>query len=95
MGRWIKRNVTFKNTIMVLTVEHKIGTDHKLDEAEVEIYCDPEGLDVLLRKLTLLKARGGHTHLMSSSWAGSELTEQKQGESTTLINHLCVILISK
>ncbi len=78
---------------MLLTVEHKLGTGGNPNEAEVEIFCDREGLDLLLRKLSVLKERGGHVHLMSPSWAGNELTEEKQGESTVLINHLRVMLI--
>jgi Immunity protein 32 len=77
---------------MLLTVEHKLGENRRLSEAEIEIYCDRDGLDLLLRKLTILKEKGGHVHLMSPAWSGHELTEQKQGEQNILINHLCIML---
>lgn len=80
---------------MLLTVEHKLGSNGRLDQAEVEIYCDKDGLDLLLHELAILKEKGGHVHLMSPSWAGNELTEQKQGEQNALINHLCVMLVPK
>ena len=69
---------------MILTVEYK--------KDEVEIYTDQEGLNLLIEKLLLLQKRGGHEHLITPSWAGNELTEQKQCSSNELINHLCVIL---
>jgi len=68
---------------MLLTVEYdKPGT--------VGIYCDKEGLDLLISRLVKLKERGGHDHLMTPSWAGWELTEEIQGEGNQLINELTV-----
>jgi len=70
---------------MLLTVEyHPAG--------EVEIYCDKEGLERLLRELAIVQKNGGHTHLMTPSWAGNELTEEQQGERTQLINHVLIVL---
>lgn len=59
-------------------------------EAQLEIYCDHDGLETLLRELIILKERGGHAHLMTPSWAGQELTEDRQGEHTTLIHHVLI-----
>lgn len=71
---------------MLLTVEY----DSKAES--VEIYCDREGLELLIRKLNMLAQNGGHTHLMTPSWAGNELTEVKQAGNTELINHLVIAL---
>lgn len=71
---------------MILTVEH----DEKHEN--VDIFCDKEGIELLLKKLTFLINNGGHVHLMTPSWAGNELTEDKQGTDTVLINHLKITL---
>jgi hypothetical protein len=73
--------------VTVLTVEY--GND------VVEINCDEGGLDLLIRKLQMLKKNGGHQHLMTPSWAGDELTENKQGPDNILINHLRIALAPK
>jgi CYTH domain-containing protein len=65
--------------------------EYSLDQ-QLEIYCDQEGLATLLRELGILKERGGHAHLMTPSWAGHELTEDKQGENTELIHHVLIRL---
>ncbi len=71
---------------MLLTVEYN-------DKNEVvEIHCDKEGLDSLIEKLESLRKHGGHDHLKTPSWAGSELTEEKQGAENLLINHLYILL---
>lgn len=61
------------------------------EEDRVEIYFDEEGLHALERAINTLKRRGGHDHLMTPSWAGTELTEDKQGRETTLVNHLVLV----
>lgn len=60
------------------------------DSTVVEIHCDRDGLDMLIRQLESLRRTGTHVHLRTPSWAGSELSEVKQGRSTTIINHLVV-----
>lgn len=69
----------------MLTVEY----DH---ESQVNIYCDKEGLDLLLRELVILEKRGGHAHLMTPSWAGQELTEDRHDTSAELVHHLRIVL---
>ena len=71
---------------MILTVEH-----NEKQEA-IEVYCDNEGLDLLIRNLNNLKKNKGHLHFMTPSWAGNELTEEKQNRENTLINHLKINL---
>ena len=70
---------------MLLTVEYN-------KEDGVEIHCDSEGLELLVSKLNVLKQHGGHEHLMTPAWAGTELTEEKQGDGNELINHLKILL---
>jgi ATP-dependent Lon protease len=60
-------------------------------EGRVEIYFDEAGLRTLEHSIEALKRRGGHDHLMTASWAGSELTEEKQGKGTTLVNHVVLV----
>ena len=68
-------------------------TIERNDKAEsVEIFCDDEGLDALLKQLHILKSTGGHVHLMTPSWAGQDLTEKQQGDGTVLVNHLRIVL---
>lgn len=71
---------------MLLTTEYN-------KKGFVEIHFDQEGLDLLIGRLESLRQRGkqDHEHLMTPSWAGNELTEEKQGSDNELINHLCLI----
>ena len=71
---------------MLLTVEYN---DSK---AFVQIHFDAEGLDLFIQRLQLLKKHGGHDHLKTPSWAGTELTEERQGAENELINHLEIML---
>jgi hypothetical protein len=71
---------------MILTVELNRAKE------SVEIYCDKEGLELLRRRLEVLSERGGHEHLMTPSWAGTELTEELQRAGNTLINHLEIMV---
>ena len=70
---------------MLLTVEHNRN-------GVVEIHLDREGLDLLIDRLMKLRQNGGHDHLMTPSWSGWELTEDKQGTENDLINHLHIRL---
>jgi hypothetical protein len=72
---------------MVLSVEY-LETDE-----ELVVCCDSQGLDLLIAYLQRLKNDGGHTHLMTPSWAGDELTEERQLPNSQLINHMRVVLL--
>jgi hypothetical protein len=90
-GHWIKRNI-LREKKMVLTVEIKDRT--KASEAEVAICFDDEGLDLLIGKISSLRGKRDHEHLMTPSWAGDELTEIKQGgDEYELVNHLRLVRI--
>ena len=71
---------------MLLSVEYQPNLE------ELDIMCDSDGLDLLIEKLNKLKQHGGHAHLMTPSWAGNELTEDRQTDNGTLINHVRVVL---
>jgi len=76
---------------MILTVEKE-----KIKDGEIVIAFDEEGLDLLISKLMSLKGRKDHEHLMTPSWAGNELTEEKKGGSDyVLINHLRLVKLER
>jgi hypothetical protein len=59
---------------MLLTVEKE-----KSEHGEIAICFDKEGLEFLIAKLSKLRERQDHLHLMTPGWAGNELTEVSQG----------------
>jgi hypothetical protein len=77
----------------MLTVE--VNDPGKLAEgsSEIHIYCDREGLEELKRQLGFLERGATHVHLLSESWAGHELTEERQGGNTVLVHHLRIACI--
>ena len=54
----------------------------------VEIHGDRRGLVYLKEQIELVLNKEEHIHLMSPNWGGNELTEEKQGEVNTLVNHV-------
>ncbi len=79
---------------MILTLEIKDGA--KPTEAEVAICFDDTGLEFLIEKLTRLRGKRDHEHLMTPSWAGNELTEVKQGSAEYgLVNHLRLVKLNR
>lgn len=79
-------------TNLKLTVEIR---DKNSDSPEIEIYCDKEGISILIAELEKLKSSTGpsHLHLATPSWAGHELTENLQGSDTELINQVTIRFI--
>jgi hypothetical protein len=78
----------------MLTVEIRDAEMAGAGKAEVEVFFDAEGLAVLLRQLQHLQKTGtGHVHLMTPSWAGTELDEKTFGSGTQLINHLRLTML--
>ena len=79
---------------MILTLEIKDGA--KPTEAEAALCFDDEGLEFLIEKLTRLRGKRDHEHLMTPSWAGNELTEVKQGSAEyELVNHLRLVKLTR
>jgi hypothetical protein len=78
---------------MMLTVEVlKRQNGMHCTVSEVAICCDPEGLEYLISRLGSLRAKSEHLHLMTPSWAGEGLSEQKQGgDDYELVNHLRIV----
>jgi len=75
---------------MIFTVELK--GDPKRD-AEVEIFLDEEALQLLSRRLALLQKTRSHTHFMTPSWSGTELTEAKMNPASDLVHHLRITMV--
>jgi len=76
-------------------IEKKILTfELTPDKDEVEIHCNKAGLESLLATLQkLIKASSDlpkHEHLMTPSWSGNELTEEKQGGGNSLLNKITI-----
>jgi hypothetical protein len=72
---------------MILTVEKELR-----ENATIAICFDDEGLELLISKLVKLRGRADHDHLMTPSWAGNELTEEKLGgDRYELVNHLRLV----
>lgn len=80
---------------MLLTVEVEISKKpriSKLEIGEVAICLDEESIELLEKQLAFLKKEPDHVHLMTPSWAGDELTEEKQGDHKwVLVNHLRIV----
>lgn len=76
----------------MITVEIKDADKAADGLAEVNIICDSEGAIFLKKQIELLISKGGHIHLMTPSWAGSELSEKKLGTGV-LVNHVRIIHI--
>jgi hypothetical protein len=53
---------------------------------ELDVHFDDEGLALLKGILENVQQKRAHEHLMTPSWGGSELTEDKQGPDSTLLN---------
>ncbi|MFQ3582060.1 MAG: Imm32 family immunity protein [Chloracidobacterium sp.] len=50
----------------------------------------------MIEKLTRLRRKQDHEHLMTPSWGGNELTEVKQGGAEYgLINHLHLVKLQR
>lgn len=74
---------------MLLTVEYN-------QNGVVEIFMDEQGREILLSsisRLSLDNTNIDHDHLMTPSWAGTELTEEVQDDSNLLVNKLNIILV--
>ncbi|MCH6583390.1 MAG: immunity protein 32 [Proteobacteria bacterium] len=79
---------------MKITVE--IGGYREPDKekpCEVEIYCDKEGLDYLIKELSKLNNLGDHAHFMTPSWGMDDLSEEKVVAENDLAHHLRLTLI--
>ena len=72
--------------------EHLLTFELSEDGDELEIHCNNRGLEELLRVCQRLEGSRGndHEHLTTPSWGGHELSEEKQGQSNTLLNKVTI-----
>jgi len=80
-----------------MTTKEKILTFELVpDGDELEIHFDQQGLLFLIGELQKLAESKHelprHNHLMTPSWGGHELTEEKQCSNSTLINKVTLRL---
>jgi len=74
------------------------GSDNKIltfelsaDGDYIDVHMNRQGLEDLVLYLTRLRDSSElptHDHLMTNSWAGTELTEEAQGADAKLINQV-------
>lgn len=62
------------------------------DRDQIEIHGSEDGLRELIDALSRVMSTSEHDHLMTPAWGGSELAEEKQGETNTLINKVTIYL---
>lgn len=74
-------------------VDYTLTFEITPDGDEIEIHATKEGLSHLKKQIEHLLEKGeDHTHLMTSSWGGNELSEEVQGENNKLISHVKVFI---
>ena len=67
--------------------------EHYQDIETLEIHADLKGLRELCSTLSRLiesseKTGTNHDHLMTEDWGGSELSNEKLGDTSTLVHHV-------
>jgi hypothetical protein len=77
----------------MITIEIKDAYQINDGRAEVEIFCDTEGLQELMRQLGFLVSGSSHVHLASPSWAGNELGELSFGSGNTIVHQATIVKI--
>ncbi len=65
------------------------------DGEMLEIHGNKEGLKSLISILLKATETGDHSHMMTASWGGEELTDEKQCDENKLINHVKIFNWSK
>ncbi|MFV9484899.1 Imm32 family immunity protein [Christiangramia sp. ASW11-125] len=69
--------------------------EYSNSDGKIEIHLDQNGIDQLNNILSSLsqESKSEHLHLMTKEWGGSELTQEKQNNSTDfeLINHVKIM----
>jgi len=67
------------------------------DKDQVDIHLNKEGIDYMIKILEELRTgnTNDHFHLMTNSWGGDQLSEDKQSESSELLNLVTVYFWEK
>lgn len=60
------------------------------DGTTLDIHGNADGLSVLQNAISRAIEQNSHEHLMSPSWAGDELTEEPQGQGTTVLKKVTI-----
>ncbi len=81
----------------LLTFEYEKSSPGVLEKSSpgvLHIHLNPEGAQEMIEIFQRLLRSGlnEHDHLMTPSWGGTELTEDKQDDATTLVNQVNVFL---
>ena len=76
---------------MTKTTQHLL-TFEMSPNGTLEIHGDRMGLIELVKLVQHVLAGSQHEHLMSASWGGDELSEDKQGDKNRLINSVKIML---
>ena len=72
----------------------KLLTFEQEESGVLNIHLNLEGAQEMIEIFQRLLRSGlsEHDHLMTPSWSGTELTESKQDDATTLVNQVNVFL---
>lgn len=70
------------NSLLTFEISH--------DGLQIDIHGDETGLRSLADKVLRVISSKGHDHLMTESWAGNELSEERQGEKSLLVNKVTI-----
>jgi hypothetical protein len=68
----------------VLTFELNQNSD------EIDIHGNEQGFLELIETINRVISSSQHDHLMTPNWGGSELSNEKQGETSRLINKVTI-----
>jgi Immunity protein 32 len=60
------------------------------DLKQLDIHFDKIGIERMIAYLERLCEKDGHDHLMTSSWGGTELSEEKQGDDSILLHRVSI-----
>lgn len=63
------------------------------DNLQLFVCGNKEGLESLINSIEKVIKYNDHDHLMTPSWAGYELTEERQVENTKLMNKVTISII--
>jgi hypothetical protein len=61
------------------------------EKEEIVIYADREGLELLRTRIGFLLNGSTHDHLMTESWAGTELNDQPIAPLNPVIKHVEIV----
>ena len=60
------------------------------DDDEIDIHGNEQGFLEFIEAINRVLSSSQHDHLMTPDWGGSELTNEKQSETSKLINKVTI-----